>query len=195
MWHLGTAGEDALRAHATRWSGAADITTGHHCPACGSDAHGRPWVRLPDGTRPWVSLARSGEHLVTAFADQPVGVDVESIAAVDARWDPALVLHPADPDPDLPRQIRRLAGAPGERSDLPRQIRVSGPAPSRVAERRAAMWCRKEAILKALGTGLRTPMSEIRVADWAVEDIPAPEGFAASVVVIAQAGRGGSSTA
>jgi phosphopantetheinyl transferase len=57
------------------------------------------------------------------------------------------------------------------------------------------MWCRKEAILKALGTGLRTPMSEIRVADWAVEDIPAPEGFAASVVVIAQAGRGGSSTA
>ncbi len=58
----------------------------------------------------------------------------------------------------------------------------------------AAMWCRKEAILKALGTGLSTPMSEIRVADWQVEDIAAPDGLAAAVVVIPQAGRGGSST-
>jgi phosphopantetheinyl transferase len=56
------------------------------------------------------------------------------------------------------------------------------------------MWCRKEAILKALGTGLATPMSEIRVADWQVVDIEAPEGLAAAVATIPQTGRGGSST-
>jgi 4'-phosphopantetheinyl transferase len=138
------------------------ITTGRHCPTCGSATHGRPWVRLADGTSPHVSLSRCGEHVVTVIADHPVGIDVESIDAVTSRWDPALVLHPS------------------ESADAPAQ--------------QAAMWCRKEAILKALGTGLSTPMSEIRVADWQVEDIAAPDGLAAAVVVIPQAGRGGSST-
>lgn len=157
VWHSRRAAGDALRAHL-----GPDIAIGRHCPACGSDEHGRPWVRLPDGHTPYVSLARCAEHLVTVVADRPVGIDVESIAAVDARWDPALVLHPEE-----------HADTPAERS---------------------AMWCRKEAILKALGTGLRTPMSEIRCADWSVVDISAPEGLTASVVVIVQAGSGGRST-
>lgn len=211
-WHQRPAG-DALRAHVARWAGAhvprwsrseerqrrsletsfesalAEIRTGRHCPACGSDSHGRPWARLPDGRSPHVSLARCGDHVVTAIADHPVGVDVESIAAVTARWDPALVLHPTEPDPDVSRRIRvRLAGSVHCPRGMQTWVDVT------VAEQRAAMWCRKEAILKALGTGLRTPMSEIRVADWPVEDIPAPEGLIASVVVIAQAGSGGSST-
>lgn len=202
-WHQRRA-DDALRAHVARWSGSqlprwsgshvprgrceepqrrsletpletipSDIRTGRHCPACGSDTHGRPWVRLPDGRSPHVSLARCGDHVVTVIADHPVGVDVESIAAVAARWDPALVLHPDELHPHAPGDVREWAGTAAER---------------------AAMWCRKEAILKALGTGLRTPMSEIRCADWPVEDIAAPEGMAASIVVIAQAGSGGSST-
>ena len=156
-WHRGVTADDALRAHL----GSPDAIVGRHCPACGSGTHGRPWVRLPDGRSPHVSLSRCGDHVVTAVARQPVGVDVESVPAVDGLWDPALVLHPT------------------ERADTPQE--------------RAAMWCRKEAILKALGTGLRTPMSEIRTADWPVVDIPAPKGLRAGVAVV-QAGSGGSST-
>lgn len=183
-WHQCSA-DDALRTHAARWLtiDPTDIAIGRHCPACGSDTHGRPWVRLPDGRTPHVSLSRCGGHVVTAIAEHPVGIDVESIAAVDARWDPALVLHPDELQPHLPGVVPKNAHVPGvvrEWADTPAE--------------RAAMWCRKEAILKALGTGLRTPMSEIRCADWPVVDIPAPEGLTASVVVIAQAGSGGRST-
>ena len=35
----------------------------------------------------------------------------------------------------------------------------------------AKRWAAKEACSKALGTGLRTPMSEIRCANWPVEDL------------------------
>lgn len=201
MWHdarslrslrsKGLEGSEALRAHL-----GADIEVGRHCPSCGSTTHGRPWVRLADGTSPHVSLSRCGEHLVTVIADDPVGIDVESTAAVDARWDPALVLHPDEVPHDL-KEMRELAHdlkeMRGPAHDL-KEMRLLAHDLKEMRGR-AAMWCRKEAILKALGTGLSTPMSEIRVADWPVEDIPAPEGLTASVVVIAQAGSGGSSTA
>ena len=40
-----------------------------------------------------VSISRSGPHLVTAFReDGAIGVDVESIAEVTARWQPGVVL-------------------------------------------------------------------------------------------------------
>lgn len=45
-----------------------------------------------DGRGHHVSLSRSGPHLITVISAEPVGVDVESVAAVAARWDPALVL-------------------------------------------------------------------------------------------------------
>lgn len=140
------------RAHLLR-SCASGVALSRHCPACGSDRHGRSWARLPDGSRPHVSLARCGDHVVTAVDPlRPVGIDIEVIAAVDARWDPALVL------------------VAGERADT--------------LTERAAMWCPKVAILKALGTGLRTPMSEIRCADWPVDIVAAPQGLAAAAVVL-----------
>ncbi|UTT66846.1 4'-phosphopantetheinyl transferase superfamily protein [Janibacter sp. CX7] len=170
QWHRGLSADAALRAHLLRGSrcelASLETATGRHCTACGSERHGRPWARLADGSRPHVSLARCGDVVVTAVDPlRPVGVDVEDITAVDARWDPTLVL------------------APGERADTPAE--------------RAATWCRKEAILKALGTGLRTPMSEIRCANWPVEDLAAPPGLAAAVVALppGQTGSGGSSTA
>ncbi|WP_415830863.1 4'-phosphopantetheinyl transferase superfamily protein [Janibacter anophelis] len=145
-----------------------------------------------------MSLSRCGDHLVTVIADHPVGVDVESIAAVNARWDPALVLHPGELDAHLPGQMR--AQAPTS-AHFPGHMRVQAPTSAhlpgemRVSEQRAAAWCRKEAILKALGTGLATPMSEIRVADWEVADIPAPHDCWASTAIIRQTGSGGSATA
>ncbi|SDH87314.1 4'-phosphopantetheinyl transferase superfamily protein [Agrococcus jejuensis] len=42
-------------------------------------------------------------------------------------------------------------------------------------------WVAKEAILKHLGTGLRTDPASIRVADFAVHRIPAPAGYVAAV--------------
>lgn len=49
-------------------------------------------------------------------------------------------------------------------------------------EERARFWSRKEAILKALGTGLARPMTDVRLADHVAEvrDVPAPDGFVAA---------------
>ncbi|QBF46725.1 4'-phosphopantetheinyl transferase superfamily protein [Janibacter limosus] len=184
-------GSEALRAHL-----GADIEVGRHCPSCGSTTHGRPWARLADGTSTHVSLSRCGEHLVTVVAEHPVGIDVESIEAVTSRWDPALVLHPSEKHPHDLKEMRRLAHdlkeMRGPAHDL-KEMRLLAHDLKEMRQR-GAMWCRKEAILKALGTGLSTPMSEIRVADWPVVDIEAPGGLAAAVATIPQAGRGGSST-
>ncbi|MDN5599189.1 MAG: 4'-phosphopantetheinyl transferase superfamily protein [Brachybacterium sp.] len=133
----------------------AEVLVGRSCPRCGSSTHGRPWAR-PRGARRevFVSITRSGEHLMTAVTTEgPVGVDLESIAAVSRGWDPALVLHPS------------------ERSAAVR----SGP------RGRAALWARKEAVLKALGTGLETPMNALRSTDFDVVDLSAPSGHVAAL--------------
>lgn len=130
----------------------ADVLVGRSCPRCGSSAHGRPWAR-PRGARRevFVSLTRCGEHLMTAMTTEgPVGVDLESIAAVSRGWDPALILHPSECDPHTPAE-------------------------------RAALWARKEAVLKALGTGLETPMNALRSTDFDVVDLPAPPGHVAAL--------------
>ena len=151
-----------------------EIRVGRHCPACGAVSHGRPWARV-DGTadggaetpgradgratagrgaatspRPvlGVSLSRSGPHLLTAVrVGGGIGVDLEEAAAVDRGWDPALVLHPAEASQD------------------------------RTAEDRARLWAGKEAVLKLLGTGLRTPMPEVRLAEHDLREAEAPDGF------------------
>ncbi|WP_067439755.1 4'-phosphopantetheinyl transferase superfamily protein [Nocardioides jensenii] len=94
-WHSRTRDADAaLTEHVAGLLAveAGGIRVGRLCPRCGSDAHGRPWA---SGAR--VSLSRAGDHLVTAVATGPVGVDVEVVADVESRWEPALVLHPDDP--------------------------------------------------------------------------------------------------
>ncbi|MEO2097799.1 MAG: 4'-phosphopantetheinyl transferase superfamily protein [Brachybacterium sp.] len=161
-----------------------EIRVGRHCPACGAVSHGRPWARVEgtaDGSteargradggtgapcrtdgratagrgaatspRPvlGVSLSRSGPHLLTAVrVGGGIGVDLEEIAAVDRGWDPSLVLHPAEAGQD------------------------------RTAEDRARLWAGKEAVLKLLGTGLRTPMPEVRLAEHDLREAEAPDGF------------------
>jgi 4'-phosphopantetheinyl transferase len=145
-WHSSVvAAAAALEAHARLLLGPGAVTSGRLCPGCGSDAHGRPWLRHGDRSV-HVSLSRSGPHLVTAVAERSVGVDVE-VAAIDVR--PELVL------------------APGETGDLSRT------------------WARKEAILKARGTGWATPMSSLVLTDETWHDLDAPEGYVAALAVAA----------
>ena len=158
-WHAAATGAaSALEAHVLSLRGPGDVTSGRVCPACGSSRHGRPWVRH-DGRQVHVSLARSGDHLLTAVAARPVGVDVEA-AVVDV--------------------LPELVGAPGETGggvDL------------------ARCWARKEAILKARGTGLATPMSQVLLDREHWRDLPAPEGYVAAIAVLpepaAEACQGG----
>ncbi len=143
----------------------ADVLVGRSCGRCGSSAHGRPWARRR-GRRDEVavSLSRCGEHLMTAVsADGAVGVDLEAVAAVARLGDRSLVLHPNE--------------------TVPGRMPTAGEL--------AAMWVRKEAILKALGVGLDTPMAEIRVADFDVVDLPAPPGHVAALAVLARRGPEG----
>lgn len=136
-----------LRARIAETCGVeeAAVRTGRLCPRCGSSAHGRPWARIDAASDIPVSISRSGAHLVTAVRREgPVGVDIESVAAVDRLWSPDLVLHPSERGLD------------------------------RTPEDRARLWAGKEAVLKALGVGLGRAMPTIALADFDVEDLPAP---------------------
>ncbi|UUZ61186.1 hypothetical protein [Nocardioides sp. B-3] len=47
---------------------------------------------------------------------------------------------------------------------------------------------RKEAILKARGTGLMTPMSDVVLAEENWSDLPAPAGYVAALAVVEYTG-------
>ncbi|MFF9343666.1 4'-phosphopantetheinyl transferase family protein [Streptomyces sp. NPDC014773] len=96
------------------------------CAGCGGP-HGRPVLR--DGRRHF-SLSHGGSRAVIVCAPVPVGVDVERIPRGEVVGHVAPKLHPAE-------RAELAALAPAERP---------------VAFARA--WTRKEALLKALGTGL-----------------------------------------
>lgn len=94
-WHHDLPADEALIAHASAFLGAGSIAVGRQCFWCGSAAHGAPWLRHAGRLVP-VSLSRADGHLVTVIADRPVGVDIEAIAAVAARWDAVMVLAPGE---------------------------------------------------------------------------------------------------
>ncbi len=59
-----------------------EVVVCHQCPACGSDQHGRPRLRLVDGRRPDVSIAHAdGFTLVGAVSSGRLGVDLERASA------------------------------------------------------------------------------------------------------------------
>lgn len=160
-WDTAMPSHAALAGHAVTRFGPGSVATGRICPSCGSAVHGRPWLRLA-GRPVHVSLARSGPHLVTVLAGAPVGIDVESSEAVARRWHPDLVCTAA------------------ETVDPP-----SSP------EDRAAMWVAKEAVLKQLGTGLATPMTEVTIAAYDIRPVTAPAGYRAALCT----GRAGTGSA
>jgi 4'-phosphopantetheinyl transferase len=110
--------------------------------AVAADAQGAP--RVTSAREPiFVSLASRGEVVAIAISDRPVGVDVELIEAnpPEPAWK---ILHPRERD--------WLA----QQSTEKRQ------------ESFLALWCVKEAYLKAIGSGLRREPSDIEAGfdDW-----------------------------
>ncbi|WP_308363455.1 4'-phosphopantetheinyl transferase superfamily protein [Streptomyces sp. ISL-86] len=132
------------------------------CPCCGGP-HGRPAVA---GGALHFSLSHSNDVAYLAFAGVPVGVDVEGIPGAAVVDDVLTSLHPA------------------ETAEL-----TALPEP----ERRAALarvWSRKEAYLKATGTGLALGVADPYVGSaptpapvpgWTLTDLPAPPSYAAAL--------------
>ena len=112
----------------------ADVAIERTCPLCGRP-HGRPRLRAPGDVAPplQLSVSHGGDLLVLAFAAAgPLGVDVE----------PAVPAHEVGPE------LLELTLTPPERQRVLR-------APEE--ERSHAFlqhWTAKEAVLKAVGTGL-----------------------------------------
>ncbi|MET9609952.1 4'-phosphopantetheinyl transferase superfamily protein [Streptomyces sp. NPDC006512] len=134
------------------------------CAHC-DEPHGRPV--LPGGALHF-SLSHCTGLSLLAFADAPVGVDVEELVAPGVIAETADVLHP--------REAAELAALPAAERSL---------AFTRV-------WTRKEAYLKGLGVGL----SEDPAADyvgsgpvpagppgWSLTDVRVPEGHYAAVAL------------
>ncbi|MFF4160848.1 4'-phosphopantetheinyl transferase family protein [Streptomyces sp. NPDC001678] len=136
------------------------------CPGCGGP-HGRPAV-AGASPAPHFNLSHAGELALFAFADTPVGADVEEEQPAAVVADVSRMLHPAET---------------AELDALPE------------AERPAAFarcWTRKEAYLKGTGTGLAespavtyvgTGSLPVPPPGWTLADVDAGAGHAAAIAV------------
>ena len=105
------------------------------CPVCGGP-HGRPTVS--GHPRLHLSLTRTTALVAVAVTTAgPVGIDIEEVAAAAFDGFEEVALHPGER-----QSAGRLTGR-GDRTN-------------------ATAWVRKEAALKALGTGLRTDPATVR---------------------------------
>jgi 4'-phosphopantetheinyl transferase len=116
----------------------ADVSIERHCHRCGSRDHGKP--RLADASAGvHFSLAHSGDHVVVAVTRAgPVGVDVEQLK----------------PTTDY-RRLQRTTMTADEAAAL----RAGGGRPLDFLR----TWVRKEAVTKAVGTGIGTPFNSFAV--------------------------------
>ncbi|KUM37370.1 4'-phosphopantetheinyl transferase family protein [Arthrobacter sp. EPSL27] len=156
----------------------SDLTAASACPECGTGPdidHGRPGYLLAGAPAGLIlSLSRSrGWALLAAgsgAAGTAVGVDLEHSSGVGFTGFDDVALTPGE------REL--LAAVPPEQS--PRW--------------RAAAWARKEALLKAYGTGLRTDPATVEafadfpagtlLVDLAPADLGLPAEFAAALAVL-----------
>ncbi|MFD8668076.1 4'-phosphopantetheinyl transferase family protein [Streptomyces microflavus] len=149
------------------WPPAALTFVREPCPGC-AGPHGRPAVVQAGGGPPLhFSLAHSRGLIAVAVAPRVIGVDVERLPSPETVEACARALHPGE-------QAELAAAPPGERR-----------------AHFGRLWTRKEAYLKALGTGLsRHPRTDYlgsdlrrRPARWAVLDLPAGPEHAAAIAV------------
>ncbi|MER6911219.1 4'-phosphopantetheinyl transferase superfamily protein [Streptomyces sp. NPDC000594] len=134
------------------------------CTQCGGP-HGRPVV---PGDPVHFSLSHTTGGVLIALATTAVGVDIERLPAPTTVDEISGQLHPGERD-----ELDRLAG-----EDRLRAF--------------ARCWTRKEAFLKATGTGLNEDLSltevgagplPVPVPGWSIADVPADPGYAAAVAV------------
>lgn len=115
---------------------AGSVTSGRLCPVCGSDRHGRPFVRGWSGSdAPAISISRTkreadGVTVVALSSGGRVGVDVERLDGFPDASVSDVLLH-ASEGPMAPGEL-------------------------------ATTWVRKEALLKAAGVGLAVDPRTIR---------------------------------
>ena len=130
------------------------------CPVCG-EATGRPILARGDQSLHF-SLARSQGLVVVGLADRPVGVDAQAVPRPPVGDEVAGLLHPDE-----------------------RQEIAAAPADMR-AHTFARVWTRKEAYLKAYGTGIAHGVDADYVgcepepaspSGWWIVDVPAPPGY------------------
>ncbi|HSL37400.1 MAG TPA: 4'-phosphopantetheinyl transferase superfamily protein, partial [Arthrobacter sp.] len=155
--------------------------TAYSCPDCGTGPeldHGRPGYRLGQGPAGLVlSLSRShGWALLAAGPAAPVRPDGVAIG-IDLEHS-AGVMFPGFDD---------VALTPAERQVL------AALAPDQATLWRTAAWARKEALLKARGTGLRMEPASVEayaerwngkiVVDLDTVALGLPAGFAAALAV------------
>jgi 4'-phosphopantetheinyl transferase len=159
-----------------------ELTAAYSCPECGTGPeldHGRPCYLL--GSAPaglLLSLSRShGWALLAAgpagTAGAAVGVDLERSSGVGFPGFDDVALTPAE------RQ------------------RLAALAPDEAMSWRAAAWARKEALLKARGTGLRVDPASVEafaepadgtdLVDLDMVALGLPAGFAAALAVVGKA--------
>jgi 4'-phosphopantetheinyl transferase len=156
---------------------ASEIVLGREaCPGCGDPRHGPPRLAHPD-TPLAISLSRTtGRGLLALGTAARVGVDVEALRSCT---DAMAVLALTDREREAVRSV-----PPGEQRD---RLLLRG-------------WTRKEAVVKALGTGLvGTRLNRLethlddpgpvlishahrgRATAWSVADLDVGEGYVAAV--------------
>ncbi len=167
------AGRVAQRRFTARLLGLdeQELRVNYICRLCGprpETDHGMPGYRVAGRPAPiLLSLSRCGGWAVLAGIVSPepgerLGIDVENPAAVGfAGFDDVALTH---------RERRQVAGM---HADLRQQLR-------------AQLWCRKEALLKAVGSGLTTRpdtvdlLDDQRVADLSTRTLGLPAHLVAA---------------
>ncbi|WKX13249.1 4'-phosphopantetheinyl transferase superfamily protein [Streptomyces sp. NL15-2K] len=138
------------------------------CPSCGAP-HGKPAVRGADAH---FSISRSGDVVLIGIADVPVGVDIEQVPRPEVVAELSSSLHR--------KEAAELAAEP----DHTKPVAF------------ARTWARKEAYLKAIGTGLSRDLARDYVGTglrpgtgppgWALGDVAVPEGYAGACALWAR---------
>ncbi|WP_139346667.1 4'-phosphopantetheinyl transferase family protein [Sinomonas mesophila] len=192
--HAFLAGRLALRAVVAEALGAdpADLRPAYACPECGVGEHGAPGFTLGGGrhdagARPRVNVAASMSRAGgwALLAAEVGGCDRE-VGGCDRE------VRGCDREVGVPTVGVDLAMATDFRHALPHaafsaaELRLLSGARDR-ADGAARLWARKEALLKALGTGLRgdpqaaDTLDDARITDLDTEALGLPAGFAAAV--------------